>query len=296
MALAGVSCWAVCWAACAAAAAHGHPRRAPDVPQCRYQVQPGLEYLGCGVDLTRFLPKAGAIESLKHHAVELSCDKGNTWPNPYNNNSYAYWDLVEGILLDPSSARQGVFFKFSNTFDFSEHFEECVSSGSLFGLFSASEEFSETFQLATQLNASLKYEFSKVNAFVAMLKSEVKPSKEYLDAAEALPLFWWIPTNWPKVTSFLSQFGTHYIWKVALGGEFHYYSACEASYLHAAGDAHADAQAALDFLFLLTADGGASGSASASETAYQQFCLRKISCIGGDQGSCNMNSTAAWAK
>ena len=82
---------------------------------------------------------------------------------------------------------------------------------------------------------------------------------------------------------------------MALGGEFRYFSACEAFYLHESGDAHGAAQAELDFLFLLHADGAASASASETETAYQRACARHISCIGGDQALCNKNSTSSWA-
>ena len=82
---------------------------------------------------------------------------------------------------------------------------------------------------------------------------------------------------------------------MALGGEFRYFSACEAFYLHESGDAHGDAQAELDFLFLLHADGATSASASETETAYQRACARRISCIGGDQALCNKNSTSSWA-
>jgi hypothetical protein len=51
----------------------------------------------------------------------------------------------------------------------------------------------------------------------------------------------------------------------------------------------------LDFLFLLHADGGISGDVKASEKAYQKFCARRISCVGGDQTSCDRNSTESWA-
>lgn len=263
-------------------------------PSCTFQSQPGLEHIGTGVDLTSFIPRQGSSADLKHFVVDLSCKGGKKWTNPYSNQSFAIYDQVESIQGDPSSTREGDFFKFDNTFEFSEHFEESVSSGGLFGLFSASEEFSETFSLGVKVNASFFHEYGKVNSFVAMLRSDVVISEEYLSAIGNLEFDWFLPTHWSKVESFIQQFGTHYMYKAALGGDFRYTSVCESVYVHTAGDAHASAQAQADFAFLLSLNGGASGSASASDTLYQTACHRSITCIGGDQALCNTNTTASW--
>lgn len=266
-----------------------------NLPQCRFQSQPGIDYLGKGVDLTNFLPRVGAVADMKHYVVDLTCEKDYVWRNPYNNQTFSVWDQVESILGDPSSAQDGVFFKFQNTFEFSEHFGAYVDSSALFGLFSASAEFGETFSMAVQTNSSMLYEYGKVNAFVAELSTGLRASEGFISAASEVPEFWWLPSSWPAVSSFISQFGTHFVYKAALGGEYRYSSICESVYVQAQGEAHAEGQAALDFLFLLHADGGASGEASAAEVGYQAACRRSVQCIGGDQAKCNMNSTSAWA-
>eukprot|EP00929_Paragymnodinium_shiwhaense_P001605 TRINITY_DN101848_c0_g1_i1.p1 TRINITY_DN101848_c0_g1~~TRINITY_DN101848_c0_g1_i1.p1 ORF type:complete len:567 (-),score=98.99 TRINITY_DN101848_c0_g1_i1:276-1976(-) len=265
-------------------------------PECGFQSQPGLEYLGSGVDLTSFLPRVGAASEMKHYVVQLSCDRNLSWTNPYSKTRYAIWDQVESIRGDPSSVRDGFFFKFWDTFSFTEHFKESVSGEALFGIFSASEEFDESFNLAVKLNASLYYDYGKVNAFDVTLSPSAVESDAYLKAVGDLSFDWFLPTKWYEVTNFVGQWGTHYIWQVSLGGQFRYAAACESVYVHTAGEAHAEAQASFDFLFLLAADGGASAAASASETAYQAACVRRVSCIGGDQKNCNMNSTSSWSK
>ena len=240
------------------------------LPDCHFETQPGLEYLGAGVDLASFLPSSSAVSNLKQYAVDLSCGDKNEWRNPYSNKTFAIWDQISSILPDPSSTRDGAFFRFDDTFQFTEHFSESVSSGGLFGLFSASERLDQVFELAVKANVSLFYDYGKVNAFVAMLDyAKLKPSQQYLDAVSEFPLFWWLPQNWASVAQHMKVFGTHYVWEVSLGGEFRYESACESFYISTSGSVHAEAQAAADFLFLLKMDGGASGDASAAETAYQ---------------------------
>jgi len=279
----------------AASTSKHHPFQ--DLPSCEkseFQSQPGLGFLGVGVDLVSFIPNTNSYDNIKHHVVKLSCGKNMEWRNPYLNTTYAIYDQVESIISDPSSTQDSAFFKFGDTFDLSEHFEESVSSGGLFGLFSASEEVQQMFKLNVKVNASLYYDYGKVNAFVAMLKSGVGASDEYVTAVNNLAYNWYLPENWMGVEEFFKLYGTHYIWKVNLGGEFRYTSICESIYLHAVGNAHAEAQASLDFLFLLHADGGASGDVNAAENFYQSSCLRHISCIGGDQSNCNKNSTDSW--
>ena len=92
-----------------------------------------------------------------------------TFQHRYSNKTFAVWDQIASIRGDPSSVQDGTFFKFNSQFDVEEHFSATVTSGGLFGLFSASAEFDQAFSLALKRNTSVKYEHGKVNAFVAEL-------------------------------------------------------------------------------------------------------------------------------
>lgn len=277
-------------------------------PQGSQRALPGMDgTVGHGFDLAKFaFPIMGNKPAQSAAACVVKMTTTKFPPNEYtdkyaNNTNFLLWDQVDYVAASDYYIKDCNYLTFNTIFEFQEWMAETVSSGGFFGLFSASESFSQFFSFGFQNNMS--YVHCKGLSFVYDIHLRetrlLQPDDTFLEDARNLPSDWSsLPLHWPKWLAHFEQYGTHFVRVANMGGGFVYDAFVESFYAHAAGSADLQANADLAFLFALWLDGSGEGSASGAASAYLQAAHYHTACYGALEfaAGCDnqKNDTALW--